>query len=79
MPIVLRVGPFTFQFFASDHDEPPHIHVRAGRRKAKFWLTAGVRLARNQGFKPHELTVIQALIIEHAALFLEKWHEFFNR
>ena len=79
MPVVLRVGPYTFQFWASDRGEPPHIHVRSGRRKAKFWLTPEVRLARNQGFKPHELTVIRALVVEHAAMFVERWHGFFNR
>ena len=78
MPVLLRVGSFMFQFWASDRHEPPDIHVRSGRRKAKFWLVPQVRLARNQGFKPHELTVLRALTIEHSKFFVEKWHEFFN-
>ena len=78
MPVVLRVGSYTFQFWASDQSEPPHIHVRTGRRKAKFWLTPHVHLARNQGFPPHELREIRALVLEHSAMFIERWHEFFN-
>jgi hypothetical protein len=79
MPVLLRVGPFVFLFWASDRDEAPHVHVRAGRRKAKFWLEPAVRLARNQGFRAHELTVIRALVVEYREFFLEKWHEFFDR
>jgi hypothetical protein len=78
MPVVLRIGQFVFQFWASDRSEPPHVHVRAGRRKAKYWLVPEVRLARNQGFKPHELTVIRALVLEHSEFLLERWHEFFD-
>jgi Domain of unknown function (DUF4160) len=77
MPVILRVGSYQFQFFASDHDEPPHIHVRNGRKKVKFWLTPVIRMAKNQRFKPHELTLIRSIIQEQRAYFLEKWHEEF--
>ena len=36
MPIVLRIGPYRFGFFASDIDEPPHVHVKRERFEAKF-------------------------------------------
>ncbi len=38
MPTVLQVGPYSFIFFSSDRDEPPHIHIKRDKRIAKFWL-----------------------------------------
>lgn len=78
MPIVLRIGPYQFGFFASDRQEPPHIHVRRGRSKAKFWLLPDVRLARSERMPRHELNAVSRSVNEHRALLLEKWHEFFN-
>ena len=79
MPVVLRVGPYQFQFFASHRTEPAHIHVRRERRKAKFWLEPAISLARNERFAPHELNELRRLVGKNRAFFLEKWHEFFNR
>jgi hypothetical protein len=31
MPIVLRIGPYRFFFYAGDRPEPPHIHVERER------------------------------------------------
>ena len=78
MPIVFRFGPYRFGFFASDHDEPPHIHVRREKKRAKFWLTPDVRLAGNQGFAAHELNMVKKVVIDHRAYFLECWNEFFE-
>jgi hypothetical protein len=38
MPTVLRVGAYRFFFYASDRDEPEHIHVEREDSIAKFWL-----------------------------------------
>ena len=38
MPTVLRSGPYRFFFYASDHDEPVHIHVERDEKVAKYWL-----------------------------------------
>jgi len=48
-PTVLRSGPYRFFFFASDRQEPPHIHVKRDDKLAKFWLSP-VREAYNYGF-----------------------------
>jgi hypothetical protein len=77
MPTVLRVGPFSFVFFSSDHREPPHIHVKRDRSIAKYWLEP-VALAKNRGFAEHELNSIATLVIEHRQTILEAWHEFFG-
>jgi hypothetical protein len=78
MPIVLRIGGYRFGFFASDRSEPPHIHVRRGRKKVKFWLVPEVRLARNERFAQHELNELRRTVIAHRAYIIEKWHEFFD-
>ena len=58
--------------------EPPHIHVAHAGRYAEFWLEP-VSLASNRGFRSHELTDVNQLVIEHRQFFLEKWHEYFGR
>ncbi len=74
MPTVLQVGRYRFFFFSNENNEPPHIHVKADRSQAKFWLEA-VRLASNHGFRAHELTEIERIVREHATELLEAWHE----
>ncbi|OHB81075.1 MAG: hypothetical protein A2W31_02875 [Planctomycetes bacterium RBG_16_64_10] len=77
MPTVLRVGPYSFVFFSSDHGEPVHIHVKHDRRVAKFWL-APVELAKNLGFANHEVNEIERLVREHREFLIEAWHEYFD-
>ena len=36
MPTILREGPYRFFFYASDRDEPLHVHVERDDRVAKF-------------------------------------------
>jgi hypothetical protein len=79
MPVALRNGPYSFLFFAIDRQEPSHVHVRRDRQTAKFWLEPLVRLARNSGFKPHELTEIERIILDNHGFLLEAWHVFFRR
>jgi hypothetical protein len=77
-PVVLRVGPYRFAFFAGDAPEPPHVHVASPDATAKFWLTPSVRLARNLGYDRHELNRVERLVVEHRAYLEEKWREFFG-
>ena len=77
MPTVLRSGPYRFFFYASDRGEPVHIHVEREDRKAKFWLNP-VRLARNIGFRGHELNQLQSLVEENQQRLIESWDEYFN-
>ena len=73
MPILLRPGPYRFYFWSHEPNEPPHVHVDHDEKSAKFWLQP-VGLARNLGFRSHELTKIQRIVVEHQAEFLEAWH-----
>jgi hypothetical protein len=77
MPVVLRVGPYTFLFFSNESNEPPHIHVERDENIAKFWLDP-IRNASNHGFRNHELNVILNLVKENRDLFLERWYAYFN-
>ena len=77
MPTVLRVGPYSFVFFSSDRNEPPHIHVKRDMQVAKYWLNP-VALAKNRGFAKHELNQIEKLVIEYRQLLHEAWHDHFG-
>lgn len=78
MPTVLRIGPYRFLFYASDGDEPIHIHVKREDNMAKFWIHP-IRLAFNIGFSPRDLRDIEKLIEENIAHVERKWNEFFGR
>jgi rRNA maturation protein Rpf1 len=67
----------TFIFFSSDRGEPAHIHVKRDRQLVKFWLSP-VSLAKNRGFKDHELNDISRLVEEHEQTLLEAWHDYFD-
>jgi hypothetical protein len=65
-PTVLQSGPYRFFFFASDRNEPVHVHVVRDEHAAKFWLSP-VRLSYNYGFGTNELNRIERLVDEHEA------------
>lgn len=77
MPTIARVGPYRFYFWSHELNEPPHVHVDRDERSCKFWLDP-VELARNIGFKAHELRQIKALISERERGFLEAWNGHFR-
>jgi len=77
MPTVLRVGPYRFFFYASDRDEPPHIHVERDDNVAKFWLDP-VRLQSSGGFSRVEITKIAKIVTAHQTALLEAWNEYFG-
>jgi len=78
MPTVAIIGPYRFFFYASDGQEPPHVHVERESANAKFWLNP-VELARNQGFSAVEIRKIQRIVVEHREDFHAKWNQFFPR
>jgi hypothetical protein len=77
MPTLLRIGPYRFYFWSHELNEPPHVHVDRDDSSAKFWLEP-ISLARNHGFRAHELRQVQAIVEEHQAEFLEAWHGHFG-
>ena len=77
MPVVFRSGPYVLYFYSHEPHEPPHVHVRRDRSKAKFWLNP-VLLAIARGFSDVELRKIERLVQEHRDALLESWHEYFG-
>jgi hypothetical protein len=61
-------------FFSHEPNEPPHVHVDRDELSAKFWLDP-VELARNLGFRAHELNRLERLVQENRRDFLEAWNE----
>jgi len=64
MPTVLRIRGYRVGFYSTDWNEPYHVHVSRGGAAAKFWLRP-VRLARNGGFRAHELRTIALILEQH--------------
>ena len=77
MPTVLRLGPYRFYFYSHEPNEPPHVHVDRDNLSAKFWLNP-VQLARNVGFSPKDLRVIEGMVAEHQQELQEKWNGYFD-
>lgn len=77
MPTLLRWNGFRFYFFSSDGDEPPHVHIDRDDATAKYWLSP-VGLARNIGFNPRDLRLIEGKVIEEQVKFLEAWRDYFG-
>jgi hypothetical protein len=78
MPTVLRVGRYRFFFFSNEGSEPAHVHVKAGRDEAKYWLEPVV-LEANYGFNARELNEMRRIIEEHHTQLLGAWNEHFNQ
>ena len=76
MPTVLRTEGYRFFFFSLEGKEPPRVHVEKGSSYAKFWLDP-VALARNRGFRSHELTQVRKLVERNGSFLQEEWNEHF--
>ena len=77
MPTIFKVGPYRFFFYASDRDEPMHIHVEREANVAKFWLDPA-RLQSSGGFNRLELKKIRVIIEERQPELMEAWNEYFG-
>lgn len=77
MPTVFRSGPYRFYFYSHEPNEPPHIQVDREDLSAKFWLDP-VQLARNFGFRAHELRTLQLTVSQNRKRLVEAWDEFFE-
>lgn len=72
-----RVDGFRFYFFSNERNEPPHVHLRKGNGKGKFWI-APVALAWARGLQPGELSRAREIVIENRGFLLEAWHGHFG-
>ncbi len=78
MPTILREGPYQFYFVSGDRGEPPHIHVRRDAGFAMLWLNP-VELHSSGNLNRSELRRIHRIVERNRALFLEEWHDYFDR
>jgi hypothetical protein len=74
MPTVMIVKGYRFAFFSADIGEPPHLHVTKGGSECKVWLGL-LQIARNRGFREHELSEIADLIRQHHGQIMQAWYE----
>jgi Domain of unknown function (DUF4160) len=79
MPVVLRTRGYRFEFYASDGDEPRHIHVKKDGKHAKFWLDPVVTLVFSKRYRPHELNEVRTLAEAHRGELVEAWNGFFGQ
>lgn len=77
MPTIMRIGAFRFYFFSHEPNEPPHVHVDRASASIKIWLVQ-VEVARNRGFRAHEIGGIMEMVEDNKAKLLEAWHEYFG-
>jgi len=78
MPAVFRDGPYRFFFYASDRDEPYHIHVERDEKVAKYWLDP-IRLRNSGGLDRLELKQIPSIVEKSQESLMEAWNEYFSR
>ena len=73
MPYI-DVGEYRFNFVVADVRERPHVHVRKGKKAAKYWIDR-IECSRRGDFKNHELTEIERILANYQEALLAKWDE----
>ncbi len=77
MPTIIIEG-YKFQFYSSDENEPPHVHVLRSGNVAKIWLQS-LEIQYSYGYNETELNRILRLTRENRAKLVGKWNEHFGR
>ncbi len=77
MPTIFTIFGMRFMFYSDDH-EPVHVHVIRAGCEAKVNVDP-ICFVYNHGFKKHELSMIESLVIENKDVIVERWHEFFKK
>lgn len=77
MPTIFYFFGFRFMFYANDHWSI-HVHVVKGNISAKFTIFP-VSLIENNGLKPTELKMVEAVIEENVEVIAEHRNRFFNK
>ena len=77
MPTLFIIFGFRFMFYSNDHT-PIHIHVIKDRCEAKYNVEP-VELVFSHGFKRHDLSLIESIVLENKEVISERWHSYFNK
>jgi hypothetical protein len=75
MPTILRTGSYRFFFYATDREEPPHVHGERDDNLAKFWLNP-VRLQYSRGFTRVEMKRLEEIVKAQREQCLEAWNAY---
>lgn len=74
MPTVFIQKGYRFFFYAADLDEPIHVHISKAGKQAKIWVQP-IRVARDGGFRDHELNEIKRIINRYRGEIVACWEE----
>ena len=77
MPTLFIIFGFRFMFYSNDHT-PIHIHVIKDRCEAKYNVEP-VELVFSHGFKRHDLSLIESIVLENKEIIIERCHSYFNK
>ena len=78
MPTILREKGYSVKLFVAEQGEPAHVHVRRDDAQVKAWLSP-VRLTRNRGFRPQELSEIFRILQAHESELIAAYNELHRR
>ena len=77
MPTLFIIFGFRFMFYSNEHT-PIHIHVIKDGCEAKYNVEP-VELVLNHGFKRHDLSLIESIVLENKEIIIERWRSYFNK
>ena len=77
MPTLIIIFGFRFMFYSNDHT-PIHIHVIKDGCEAKYNIEP-VELVFNHGFKRHDLSLIESIVLENKEIIIDRWRSYFNK
>ena len=77
MPTLFIIFGFRFMFYSNDHT-PIHIHVIKDGCEAKYNVEP-IELVLNHGFKRHDLSLIESIVLENKEIIIERWRSYFNK
>ena len=77
MPTLFIIFGFRFMFYSNDHT-PIHIHVIKDGCEAKYNVEP-VELVLNHGFKRHDLSLIESIVLENKEIIIDRWRSYFNK
>ena len=64
--------------FYSNDQTPIHIHVIKDGCEAKYNIEP-VELVFNHGFKRHDLSLIESIVLENKEIIIDRWRSYFNK
>lgn len=72
-PEITRVGQYRIYFWSHEEDRM-HVHVRHNDgRYAKVWIEPEIEIARQKGFKEHEIKLVLKIVREIENVIKEEW------